>query len=400
MSPILDLQRRLVELGRIRTGDQVEYQQDGKTKMRPRRLDTFRLTSASKELVEEAAALYGGQAAAWGEQWEVVIRDQTLPIMLPPGEALSQWNEMWSAGGCARRCDGEREMLSDKPCMCPADPAERRELAAKGQACKPTTRLNVILPELHGLGVWRLESGGYYAAVELAGAAEYLSMATSVGHRIPAHLRIVKRSVKRPGKDGKPQTRNFTVPTIDIDVRPMDLLAAGEMVGQAQIAAPVERLPSGPVNRHQRVERPGMPAPETLPEQANLARPLNPPLGEPPELPGESFAPADEEPEVAIVEQRPTLLQRLQDLGDELVGTVGTGRATDEQRVAVDKIVRPMGIACFANVLEHVWGLVRDPETNKWPLLAPHAAALIAASAEGDFQARYHDLGAAIADQI
>ena len=396
--PILDLQRRLVELGRIRTGDQVEYQDEaGKTKTRPRRLDTFRLTSASKELVDEAAHLYGGRVAAWGEQWEVVIGGQTLPIMLPPGEALSQWNEMWSAGGCARRCNGEREMLSDKPCMCPADPAERRELAAKGQACKPTTRLNVILPELHGLGVWRLELGGYYAAVELAGAAEYLSMATSVGHRIPAHLRIVKRSVKRPGKDGKPQTRNFSVPTIDIDVRPMDLLAGAET---PQIAAPVERLPSGPVNRRERVERPGMPAAESLPAEAHLARPLNPPLGEPLELPGESFVPPEQEPEIAVVEQRPSLLQRLQDLGDELVGQVGTGRATDEQRVAVYKIVRPMGISCFANVLERVWGLTRDPETNKWPLLAPQAAALIAASAEGDFQARYHDLGASIADQI
>ncbi len=84
-------------------------------------------------------------------------------------------------------------------------------------------------------------------------------MATSVGHRIPAHLRIVKRSVKRPGKDGKPQTRSFTVPTIDIDVRPMDLLAGAEPV--PQIAAPVERaLPSGPVHRRARVARPAHPA--------------------------------------------------------------------------------------------------------------------------------------------
>lgn len=100
--------------------------------------------------------------------------------------------------------------------------------------------------------------------------------------------------------------------------------------------------------------------------------------------------------------ERPTLLQRLQDLADELAGTVGTGPITDDQKRAVQKITLPMGIECFGRVLERVWGLVRDPETGKWPLLAPQAAALIAASSEGDFQARYHDLGAptSVADQI
>jgi hypothetical protein len=296
--PILDLQRRLVELGRIRTGDQVAFQDaQGKTKRRPRKLETFRLTSQRQDLIEEAARLYGaadGYPRAWNDQWEVVITAANLPVMLPPGEALSQWNEMWSAGGCIRRCNGQVEMLTDKPCMCPPDPAERRLMAAKGEACKPTTRVNLILHELPGLGVWRLESGGYYAAVELAGAAEYLSMATSVGHRIPAHLRIVKRTVKRQ-VDGKPQTRNFTVPTIDIDVRPIDLLTGGAEV--RQIAAPVERaLPSGPVNRRERVPKPAHPEAEALPDQANLVRPTNPPMGEPPDIEEGEFFPAAEQP--------------------------------------------------------------------------------------------------------
>ncbi len=399
---MIDLQRQMTELGRIRTGDQVEIAgQAGKK--RPRKLETFRLTSQSRELIEEAARLYGGTATAWNDQWEVVITAATLPIMLPPGEAMSQWWELWSGGGCQRRCEGTggRNVLADEPCSCPEDKTERAELAKSGQACKPTTRLNVILPELPGLGLWRLESHGHYAAVELAGAAEYLSMATSVGHRVPAHLRIVNRSRKVKVIDKgveKVQTRNWTVPTIDIDVRPMDLLNAGDMVDRGQIAVPVERaLPSGPVNRRTRVERPALPSGETLPDRANLARPSNPPLGEPPELPGESFEPPAESIATA---QRPTLAERLADLADELVGTVGTGPLTDDQRRAVQKITTPLGIECFGNVLARVWGLERDGETGKWPLVAPQAAAIIAAAAEGDFQARWHDLGASISDQI
>ena len=303
MSPMVDIQRQLVEMGRIRTGDQVEFQDpQGKTKRRPRKLETFRLTSARRDLIEEAAHLYGGEVRQWGEQWEVVIAADSLPVMLPPGQALSQWYELWSGGGCLRRCDGTRQVLVDEPCACPVDKAERALLATKGEACKPTTRINLILPELPGLGIWRLESHGYYAAVELAGAAEYLSMATSVGHRIPAHLRLIQRSVKRPGKDGKPQTRNFAVPSIDIDVRPMDFLSGGAAVPLLPPQAMAPALPSGPVNRRERVPRPGMPEAERLPDEANFDRPTPEPLPEPPPIEERPFTPpaADPEPPMSL----------------------------------------------------------------------------------------------------
>lgn len=299
--PIVDLQRRLVELGRIRTGDQVEFRDAaGRTRRRPRRLETFRLTSPRRDLVEEAARLYGGVARAWGEQWEVTVTAPTVPIMLPPGEVVSQWMEMWSGGGIVRRCDGVREVIGDGPCLCPADPAERRELAARGEACKPTTRINVILPDLPGLGVWRLDSTGWYAAVELAGAAEYLSMATSVGHRIPAHLRIVTRTVKRPGPSG-PVTRTFTVPTIDIAVRPADLLAGTLPAGPSP--APLERLPAGPVNRRERVPRPVLPGGADLPDEARFERDV-PHMAPPPDF-GEMAPGAAGEAEPTVPDATP-----------------------------------------------------------------------------------------------
>src|SRR3954464_4210914 len=108
--PILGLQQRIRELGRIRMG-QVVRGSNGKT--RPEKLDRFRLTSASRELLEKVAALYGGEVADWTPanggpaQFEVVTEARRLPILVPP-QPVTQWYELWSGGGCQRRCDGER----------------------------------------------------------------------------------------------------------------------------------------------------------------------------------------------------------------------------------------------------------------------------------------------------
>jgi hypothetical protein len=213
--PILTIQRAFRELGRIRMGQQVPLG-NGRKGTRPDKLETFRLTSPSRELLEHAAVEYGGTVVAWaspdGDAWELVTEAKSLDIIVPPGRSLSQWNEMWGGGGCLRRCDGNREWLSGGPCLCPADPGDRNELAAKGQACKPTTRLQVILPKLPDLGTWLLVSHGYYAASELAGTADLLMAAAEAGSMVPARLRIDERSVKRPGEP----TKHFAVPVIEI----------------------------------------------------------------------------------------------------------------------------------------------------------------------------------------
>jgi hypothetical protein len=227
------------ELGRIRTGVQVSAKGG---RMRPEKLDTFRLTSSSRELIEHAAAVYGGEVQAWQDGWEVVTTSPTLEIMVPPGQSVSQWYELWSAGGCQRRCDGRVNVLTDGPCLCPADPDERRAAAAAlpPTACKPTTRLNVMLPELPDIGVWRLESHGFYAAVELAGAAEILAFASNAGRPIPARLRLDQRDKKVPGKP----TNRYAVPVIEfIETRYLDLIDAG--------AAPARQLGTGLGVRHE-----------------------------------------------------------------------------------------------------------------------------------------------------
>ena len=258
--PILTLQRQLRELGRIRTGIQVAGNNGRK---RPSKLETFRLTSSSRELIEAAAEAYGGTVTPWanpggGSEFEVVTTVSVLDIVVPPGQPVSQWFEMWSGGGCQRRCDGVTNVLTMTPCACPPDVEQRLALAAKGEACKATTRLNVMLPALPDLGVWRLESHGYYAAVELAGAAEILAMASATGRLIPARLRLDQREKKEPGKP----TKKWAVPIIEfVETRMADL----NLVGPGDPSQ--TRLASG------RPIAPALPA-TTLPDRSDFRAPV------------------------------------------------------------------------------------------------------------------------------
>lgn len=227
---ILTLQRRLREIGRIRTGDQVA---SGNGRSRPNKLDKFRLTSADRTVLDAAASLYGGTVQRWagapvGEQYELYTETAEVAVIVPPGDtALSQFYETWSAGGCIRRCDGQTELLSGEACMC----AGQEE-----PTCKPTTRLSVILAELPGLGVWRVESHGYYAATELAGTVDVCRAAAQGGQLLPAVLRLEQRQVKRI-TNGKAETRNFAVPILDIRVTPQALGVSGHPTAAGALPA-------------------------------------------------------------------------------------------------------------------------------------------------------------------
>ena len=215
--PIIDLQRGISEAGRIRIGQQVAA---GNGRTRPSKLDTFRLTSSDRRRIEQAAALYGGTVAEWlapaGKQWEVITTSDSLEVIVPPSDlAFSQNYELWSAGGCQRRCDGVTEQIGEQPCVC--DPAARE--------CDIHTRLSVMLRDLPGLGVWRIDTQGWYAARELSGAVRIIQMAAGRGALLPARLRLEQRSVKRPDDKGKVQTLRYAVPVLDIEITPAQLLA-------------------------------------------------------------------------------------------------------------------------------------------------------------------------------
>lgn len=249
--PILNLQRQMRELGRIRTGTSVDA---GAGRRRAHRLETFRLTSSSRSLIEHAAEAYGGTVAAWGEdQWEVVTTTDRLDIVVPPGIPITSWYELWTEAGLQRRCDGAT-MTTGGDCLCPSDVGERLALAKRGQACKATTRLSVILPALPDLGLWRWEGHGYYAAVELAGAVDVLASAAAQGRLVPAWLRLEQRTKKVPGQ---PVSR-YSVPVIELaETRLAELVDIG--VGVPSLAPGGRRLPELPST--------------TLPETSDLRGP-------------------------------------------------------------------------------------------------------------------------------
>lgn len=221
---ILGLQRRIREVGRLRIGVQADTRTG---KRAPKKLDRFRFTSGDRAVIEAAAGIYGGTAQAWDNngspQWEVISDATELRIALPPDPsdmAWSQFYETWGAGFCQRRCDGVRDSIRDKSCDC--DPENR--------TCKPTSRLSVLLPDIAGLGLWRLESHGYYAAVELAGAIDLIQQMAGAHAVIPARLRLEHREVRRL-VNNKPTVRKFAVPCIDLDVSIMGVRSIALQVG-------------------------------------------------------------------------------------------------------------------------------------------------------------------------
>ena len=231
MSPILNIQQRYRELGRIRMGEKG-------SKGQPVGLDHWRLTSSNRALLEEAAGLWGGEVTQWDGApnegtWQLTTGTDTLPIIIPPGrEPVSQWMEQWTGGGCTHRCDTVRNHITDDPCSC--DP--------ENPACKATTRLSVTLPDLPDVGVWRLETHGWNAANELPGTIGLIQSAASRGEFLEGTLRIEHRSSKSGG-----QTRRFRVPVVDLNVKIRELVSGGP-VGQVTAGGGAPRLEAATVD--------------------------------------------------------------------------------------------------------------------------------------------------------
>ena len=229
--PILTLQRRLVEVGRLRLGDTTQTK-GGKT--RPVRLETWKVTSRDERRLKAVAALYGGDVTPWPRregEYQVLTDTKVLDVAVIPKTALSSFLELWGqaqtaegkpgAFQCMRRCDGVEELLRREPCLCRAEMDLAGDDSATPQ-CKPITQLNVMLPRVPGVGSWRLKTNSYYAAMELAGTVDLLQTLSESAGMVGARLRIDKRRAVRDG-----QTTVFPVPVLDLDTSLLEV-ASGE----------------------------------------------------------------------------------------------------------------------------------------------------------------------------
>ena len=239
---LLNIQRRAAEHGRLRTG----YTQGN----RPMRSATWVVTSHSEEHVRTAATLWGGDVEQWSPlnstitQWRVITKAASIEALITPGDPLSQYNEMWSAGGCQRRCDGQTEQLTRQPCLCARQFGEDWHTQPKGRVCSATSRFNVMLPDISGMGMWRAETHSFYAASEWGGMVDIILAGTDGKGFVPVNLRIEPRQVVREGK-----TKKFPVVVVELRgvtprqalAGPMNAATALDPAGKARAAIEAPR---------------------------------------------------------------------------------------------------------------------------------------------------------------
>lgn len=229
---IENLKIRPREGGRIRIGAK---KRNAQGKEFPVALTQFRITSHSKEALEKLAEIYGGQVVAWKSaptegQWELMTESNSLNVVIPPTElGFSQWMEYWQGGTCERRCNGLREQISDQPCLCDPDALD----------CKPRTRLAVLFPELDSMALFRVETGSWSAAAEMAATVSIIEMAQSAGRMLPAFLKLEQRAKKTRNPDGVVETKKFSILALEIAASKLMLNTADAVAELPEVLAPI-----------------------------------------------------------------------------------------------------------------------------------------------------------------
>ena len=181
MSPMIDVARRHRVIWKLRCGDRGPRGE-------PRRLDgQLRVTSETPDVVDAFVDVYGGERKQWGDAWEAYLPTDHLPVLLLPGQSITQSWERWDSGGCLRRCDGAYDSVSDGPCQCAAMPGRMTDR----DACRPTTRLSILCPDVAVLGAGMLTTHGLIAAETLPQAVAIVEGALAAGQVVPATLRMV-----------------------------------------------------------------------------------------------------------------------------------------------------------------------------------------------------------------
>jgi hypothetical protein len=251
VTPLRSIERRLPEMGRIRIGG--EKPKSGKGA--GAKLETFRLTTDKVEALRIAAERFGGEIKPWTGsmapgQYQLITQTKVLPIALPPEPISGPLYELWSGGGCQRRCDGEMAQipqhtadgadLVEVPCLC----------QRKGKLeCSPKLRLSVLLRGLPFAGVWRYETSSWASVRELPGMVELVQALDERAIATRAELHLEQRSGKvwDPRK-GKIITTHFNVVTVGLAEDIESLMGGSARLGAlAPAPSPGPAAPALPV---------------------------------------------------------------------------------------------------------------------------------------------------------
>ncbi|HEY7821961.1 MAG TPA: hypothetical protein VIG24_03965 [Acidimicrobiia bacterium] len=271
ITPLSDLARRIPVVGKLRSG---KY-----ARGRPQAIDTWRLTTSSREFADDFAAKYGGTVEPMTNSnsphtWEVTSEANEVSIaLINDGYRIAY--ELWAAGGCQRRCDGvTAEVLQTtgpddveyvpSPCICD----RKQELE-----CSLKSRLTMILPDLPFRGGVVYETGSRNFAEESQGMLALLSQLQSSG---------VTRGVLRLEQRKSSGGRRFTIAVVGVTESP-EALASG-MAGMRSLGRADESVPPAAIEMDRTSSGVGVedgevsaPAPDTsLERQSSLHSEVSP----------------------------------------------------------------------------------------------------------------------------
>ena len=198
--PILDVQKRYRELGRLRLGRKGP-------KGNPERLGKWRFTSPDQRLLDAAAVAFGGEVREWagrpteGEQWEL---ESETPSFASTSLPRTSPRRCITSGGVAAESRGD---ATARPNTSPASTVSVR--ARGNEPAQITTHLAVMLPQLPDVGVWRVRTSSWNAAAEIPSTVDLLQRIHDEGALPLAILGIESRTKRAEGK-----TTHFALPVL------------------------------------------------------------------------------------------------------------------------------------------------------------------------------------------
>lgn len=247
--PLKQLIGRPPEHGRMRYGEK-KISRGGK--QYPSAIDRWRFTSPDLDAIKALATLYGGAVERWDEpkanprdQWQVTTEANAVDVWLPQNSLTCSY-ECWGGDGIQRRCDGETctNYIAlgrvESPCVCIAEnlkPGDRKD-----PACKPHTRVNVVIPDIPFGGVWRLEVKGQTFMNEAPGMIAIIEQIHQRSGMARCKIALTKRQAVVDG-----QLAHYIVPQFFVPQTAAEMLEGLSMVGSGQqLSAAPEMKAIGP----------------------------------------------------------------------------------------------------------------------------------------------------------